>query len=72
MITEPKPADPDPTESRRAHDLGLGRRDPRLPRLRPTLQRPHRRHQHLLQVLRRVAHGFTNVDNFAARGLLVT
>ena len=26
----------------------------------------------LLQVLRRVAHGFTNVDNFAARGLLVT
>ena len=26
----------------------------------------------LLQVLRRVAHGFTNPDNFAARGLLVT
>ena len=26
----------------------------------------------LLQVLRRVAHGFTNTDNFAARGLLVT
>ena len=26
----------------------------------------------LLQVLRRVAHGFTNYDNFAARGLLVT
>jgi transposase len=26
----------------------------------------------LLQVLRRVAHGFTNVDNYAARGLLVT
>ena len=26
----------------------------------------------LLQVLRRVAHGFTNHDNFAARGLLVT
>ena len=26
----------------------------------------------LLQVLRRVAHGFTNLDNFAARGLLVT
>ena len=26
----------------------------------------------LLQVLRRVAHGFTNTDNYAARGLLVT
>jgi transposase len=26
----------------------------------------------LLQVLRRVAHGFTNTDNFAARGLLLT
>ena len=26
----------------------------------------------LLQVLRRVAHGFTNADNFAARGLLLT
>ena len=26
----------------------------------------------LLQILRRVAHGFTNTDNFAARGLLVT
>jgi len=26
----------------------------------------------LLQVLRRVAHGFTNPDNFAARGLLLT
>ena len=26
----------------------------------------------LLQVLRRVAHGFTNYDNYAARGLLVT
>ena len=26
----------------------------------------------LLQVLRRVAHGFTNPDNYAARGLLVT
>ena len=26
----------------------------------------------LLQVLRRVAHGFTNPNNFAARGLLVT
>ena len=26
----------------------------------------------LLQVLRRVAHGFTNTDNFAARGILVT
>ena len=26
----------------------------------------------LLQVLRRVAHGFTNTDNFAARGVLVT
>ena len=26
----------------------------------------------LLQVLRRVAHGFTNPDNFAARGILVT
>ena len=26
----------------------------------------------LLQVMRRVAHGFTNPDNFAARGLLVT
>ena len=26
----------------------------------------------LLQVLRRVAHGFTNTDNFAARALLVT
>ena len=26
----------------------------------------------LLQILRRVAHGFTNPDNFAARGLLVT
>ena len=26
----------------------------------------------LLQVLRRVAHGFTNHDNYAARGLLVT
>ena len=26
----------------------------------------------LLQVLRRVAHGFTNYDNFAARGILVT
>lgn len=26
----------------------------------------------LLQVLRRVAHGSTNPDNFAARGLLVT
>ena len=26
----------------------------------------------LLQVLRRVAHGFANADNFAARGLLVT
>ena len=26
----------------------------------------------LIQVLRRVAHGFTNYDNFAARGLLVT
>ena len=26
----------------------------------------------LLQVLRRVAHGFPNTDNFAARGLLVT
>ena len=26
----------------------------------------------LLQVLRRTAHGFTNPDNFAARGLLVT
>ena len=26
----------------------------------------------LLQVLRRVAHGFTNYDNYAARGILVT
>ena len=26
----------------------------------------------LLQILRRVAHGFTNTDNYAARGLLVT
>jgi len=26
----------------------------------------------LLQVLRRVAHGFTNTDNFAARGILLT
>ena len=26
----------------------------------------------LLQILRRVAHGFTNYDNYAARGLLVT
>ena len=26
----------------------------------------------LLQVLRRTAHGFTNPDNFAARGLLIT
>ena len=26
----------------------------------------------LLQVLRRVAHGFTNYDNYAARGVLVT
>lgn len=26
----------------------------------------------LLQVLRRVAHGLTNPDNFATRGLLVT
>ncbi len=26
----------------------------------------------LLQVLRRVAHGFTNTNNFAARGVLVT
>ena len=26
----------------------------------------------LLQVLRRVAHGFTNAHNFAARGLLLT
>ena len=26
----------------------------------------------LLQVLRRVAHGFTNPDNYAARGILVT
>ena len=26
----------------------------------------------LLQVLRRVAHGFTNYNNFAARGILVT
>ena len=26
----------------------------------------------LLQVLRRVAHGFTNYDNYAARGMLVT
>ena len=26
----------------------------------------------LLQVLRRVAHGFTNPDSFAARGILVT
>ena len=26
----------------------------------------------LLQVLRRVAHGFTNYDNYTARGLLVT
>ncbi len=26
----------------------------------------------LLQVLRRIAHGFTNTDNFAARGILVT
>ena len=30
------------------------------------------RTNNLLQVLRRVAHGFTNPDNFAARGLLVT
>ena len=26
----------------------------------------------LLQILRRVAHGFTNTDNYTARGLLVT
>ena len=26
----------------------------------------------LLQVLRRVAHGFTNYDNYAARGILIT
>ena len=26
----------------------------------------------LLQVLRHTAHGFTNPDNFAARGLLIT
>ena len=26
----------------------------------------------LLQVLRRVAHGFTNYNNYAARGILVT
>ena len=26
----------------------------------------------LLQVLRRVAHGFTNYDNYAARGILLT
>ena len=26
----------------------------------------------LLQVLRRTAHGFTNPDNFAARGILIT
>ncbi len=33
---------------------------------------PIERINNLLQVLRRVAHGFTNTNNFAARGILVT
>ena len=56
----------------RGHDHGLGRRDSLLPHHPASLQRTLEGINNLLQVLGRVGHGFTNTDNFAARGLLVS
>ena len=53
------------------HRHRLGRRNPGLASVRATIQRRLEGANNLLQVLRRVAHGFTNPNNYAARGLLL-
>ena len=62
-----------PIPPSRGHHHRMGRTDLGLPHHPTTgIQRTHRRDQQPPQVLRRVAHGFTNYDNYAARGILVT
>ena len=60
-----------PSSASRRHRHRLGRRNPAWHRCgRPSNGRLEGANN-LLQVLRRVAHGFTNPNNYAARGLLL-